>query len=287
VGNFSATFQVTDSLNVTAVTPNLNLVIASPVGISTSSLASGNVGTAYSVTLVASGGTSPYTWALSAGTLPAGLTLNATTGKISGSPSASGTSNLTVKVTDNKGAIATKSLSLTINTSAVLGISTSSLASGTINKSYSTTLAETGGASPYTWTLAGGSLPPGLTLSPAGIISGIPTATGTYTATIKVTDKNVVTASKSLSLTIKASTSGTSVDIKGTIGAINTASKYITVGGVNIYYNSTTSMLLNTDAAKITTTGSIPAGVIVGMAIQGKGNKDTAGKISASSLEFN
>ncbi|MGA8730703.1 MAG: Ig domain-containing protein, partial [Terracidiphilus sp.] len=61
---------------------------AKSLSITTTSLPSGQVGTAYSATLAATGGTSPYAWSLTSGTLPAGLTLNAATGAISGTPTA-------------------------------------------------------------------------------------------------------------------------------------------------------------------------------------------------------
>ncbi|MGY3909028.1 Ig domain-containing protein, partial [Aeromonas bestiarum] len=67
---------------------------------SPTTLSNGTVGTSYSATLTASGGTAPYTYAITAGSLPAGLSLNTSTGAISGTPSASGTSNLTVTATD-------------------------------------------------------------------------------------------------------------------------------------------------------------------------------------------
>ena len=72
-----------------------------PVTITTSSLPNGTVGTAYSATLSASGGTTPYTWSISAGSLPAGLTLNASTGAITGTPTTAGTFSFTAKVTDS------------------------------------------------------------------------------------------------------------------------------------------------------------------------------------------
>ena len=67
-------------------------------------------------------------------------------------------------------------------------ITTTTLPPGTVHVPYSATLAAVGGTAPYTWTLAGGSLPPGLVLSPSGTITGTPTVSGTFTFTIKVTD---------------------------------------------------------------------------------------------------
>jgi hypothetical protein len=70
--------------------------------ITTTLLASGQVGTAYSQTLTATGGTTPYTWTLTSGTLPSGLTLNSSTGLISGTPTAAANATaLTFKVTDS------------------------------------------------------------------------------------------------------------------------------------------------------------------------------------------
>src|ERR1017187_10489063 len=97
------TFKVTDSGSPakTATTTNLTLTIASAtLTITTASLASGQVNVAYSLTLAATGGTGTYTWQLTAGTLPAGLSLNATTGLISGTPTTQVTATaLTFKVT--------------------------------------------------------------------------------------------------------------------------------------------------------------------------------------------
>jgi hypothetical protein len=84
-----------------------------PLSISTSSLPSGKVGAAYSATLAASGGTTPYTWSVSSGQVPGGLKL-ASSGTISGIPTTAGTSSFTVKVTDGSGVSATKSLSIAI-----------------------------------------------------------------------------------------------------------------------------------------------------------------------------
>ena len=82
-------------------TKTLTITVVSPLSISTSSLPAGAVGTAYTATLQAAGGTSPYTWAVTTGTLPAGLTLAGSTGVISGTPTAAGTSTLTFTVTDS------------------------------------------------------------------------------------------------------------------------------------------------------------------------------------------
>ncbi|HEY1215778.1 MAG TPA: DUF4082 domain-containing protein, partial [Bryobacteraceae bacterium] len=100
------------------VTGSTTLTVqAAPLAITTTSLPSGTVGASYSATLTATGGTSPYTWSISSGSLPIGLTLNATTGGISGTPSTAGTVNFTVQAADSATPQATtsKALSIVIN----------------------------------------------------------------------------------------------------------------------------------------------------------------------------
>jgi hypothetical protein len=106
-------FQTSGVQKVTVVnsggTSNaLNFTVVAPLTITTASLPGGTVATAYSATLAATGGTSPYTWSLSAGTLPAGLTLSQSTGVISGTPTAAGTASITVQCVDSTGTLAIK-----------------------------------------------------------------------------------------------------------------------------------------------------------------------------------
>ena len=85
------------------------------ITLSPATLPDGNVGSAYNQTIVATGGTAPYTYAVSSGTLPSGLTLDSATGVISGTPDTAGTSNFNITATDNVGCTGTKSYSITIN----------------------------------------------------------------------------------------------------------------------------------------------------------------------------
>jgi hypothetical protein len=87
--------------------------ISAPLTITTSTLPNGTLGVSYSQTLVATGGTVPYTWSSISGILPSGLTLNAS-GVISGTPTTiTGPISITYKVTDNVGATTTKIISIT------------------------------------------------------------------------------------------------------------------------------------------------------------------------------
>ena len=94
-----------------------NNSINAALQITTTSLPNGNPGISYSVTLAATGGLTPYSWAITQGALPNGLTLNATSGVISGTPAGPGTSSFTVQVSDSEtpAATATAGLSIVIN----------------------------------------------------------------------------------------------------------------------------------------------------------------------------
>ncbi len=194
----------TVSISVGAAPANVTALI-----VNTSSLPSGTIGTGYSASLQASGGTAPYTWSFVSGNFPGGLSLNPSTGTISGTPTAIGTVSLTVAVADSSSPVQTKSVTLSITIAPQgLAIATSALPSGTVGTAYSTVLQATGGASPYTWSVSG-SLPAGLSLaSSTGIISGTPTAAGTanLTATVADAENPAQTKSVTLSLVVVPST---------------------------------------------------------------------------------
>ena len=161
------------------------------LGISPSTAPSGTVGFAYSLALSASGGQAPYAWSVSAGTLPGGLSLNASTGMLSGVPAASGSSNFTVQATDSSVPVRTGSMPLTVIVNAQLAFSISSLPDAAVSVPYNTTASVSGGAAPYTWSIVSGSLPPGLSLNSAtGAITGTPTTAGGYGLGLKVTDSS-------------------------------------------------------------------------------------------------
>jgi hypothetical protein len=175
--------------------------------ITTTSLPAGQVGTGYSASVTASGGTAPLSWSLSSGTLPRGLNLAASTGAISGTPTAaaSGAIGFTVKDSSSPAQSATASLNLTVS-AASLVVTTSSLPSGRIGSTYTATLVATGGTPPLTWAVTSGSLPAGLSLDGAtGTVTGTPTAIANQTPlTFKVQDSSspALTASANLTLNV-------------------------------------------------------------------------------------
>jgi len=245
-GTSSFTARVTDNVGATA-TQALSIVGNAAPSITTSSLPNGNVGASYNQTMAATGGTAPLTWAISSGSLPAGLSLVASTGAITGTPTASGTSNFTARVTDNVGATATKALSIVVTST--LAITTSSLPATTVGATYNQTLAATGGATPYTWAISSGSLPSGLSLvAGTGAITGTPSASGTSNFTARVTDNVSATATQALSIVVNA--------------AISVTTSSLPADTVGIAYNQTLAATGGTGALTWSiSSGSLPAGL--------------------------
>jgi hypothetical protein len=191
---------------------------ATTLVIGTSSLPDGVVGVDYNATLNAYGGTALYNWSFESGELPPGLSLSGG-GLISGTPTTAGTYHFIVRVDDSSGQFDTQQYSIIINPTSSpqpLQITTISLPNGVQGYWYGATLEATGGVYPRTWSLASGSLPPGLGLDSGGVISGTPTATDTFSFTVRVTDKNGTTATQLLSITIAAHTT-TYYTISGTV----------------------------------------------------------------------
>ena len=200
-----------DSNNVSAPAPPAE---PGALAIATSSLPSGNVGIFYDITLAPAGGNAPYTWSLSSGSLPNGLTL-ASSGRISGTPATVQTTSPTFRLQDSSvptAEIVTKQLPMSITAVPQPTITTPSpLPNGIVNQVYSsTTLTVVGGTPPYTWsTVVTPPLPAGLTFNAAThTISGTPTATeSNVTHTFSVADSffpTPQTVSKGLALTVSA-----------------------------------------------------------------------------------
>ncbi len=176
--------------------------------VSTASLPAGQVGTLYSVQLQSTGGTPPVSW--TASSLPPGLTVT-TGGLISGTPTTAGSAAVTVTGTDSGSPAQTASatLSLTIASAptpppAALTVSTASLPAGQVGTLYSVQLQSTGGTPPVSWTAS--SLPPGLTVTTGGLISGTPTTAGSAAVTVTGTDSGspAQSASATFNITIAA-----------------------------------------------------------------------------------
>jgi hypothetical protein len=256
-GTFTFTATVSDSSNpVQTKSVSLTLTIASTqLTIASSKLAAGTEGTAYSQSLQASGGTPGYTWSIASGTLPSGLTLAGGSGAISGTPTASGTSTVTVSVSDSSRPVQTKSATLSITVAGTtLSIVTSSLAAGTNGAAYSATLQASGGKPGYTWSVTSGSLPAGLSVAAgSGVISGTLKASGTSTFTVRVSDSSSPVQTKSATLSIAATAAGPALAItSSTLAAATVGTAYtqtLTASGGTLPYTWST------------TSGTLPAGL--------------------------
>jgi hypothetical protein len=202
----SSTSTRTGTLTVAAKTFTVTQSGIGPPTIMTNSpLPSGTVGAAYSQTLQAAGGSTPYTWSTAGGSFPPGLSLNSSTGVISGTPTTASTYYFRVRVTGSNALFSEMVFSLTINSGPTTPTitTTSPMASGTVGTVYSQTLQATGGSTPYSWTVTGSSLPAGLSLnSSTGVISGTPTAANTFYFRVRVTGSNALFSEMIFSLTI-------------------------------------------------------------------------------------
>ncbi len=208
------------------------------LSVSTTSLASGQVGKPYSATLTASGGTPPLSWSITSGTLPAGLSLNASTGAITGTPTASANATaLTFKVADSGNPAQSKMAALTLSViPAVISVAISPQAAGiTISQSLSLS-ATTNDYAGVRWSISpsGGVFSPTQSQSGANVTLAAPGSAGAYT----VTATSITDASQSSSIAL---------------GVTN-------LSGVLTYHNDTARDGLNGQEYALTTTNVNTAG---------------------------
>ncbi len=199
IGGYDVNFKGTTSFLNIAVNPSsgtLDIVCASPPD--------GIEGIAYTHTFPASGGTPPYSFAITVGALPNGLTLDAATGIVSGTPTLAGVFPFTIEVTDSVLATASVPCSITIApATATLTIICDSPPAGNKFQTYVHTFPATGGLPPYSFAITSGALPDGLTLdTSSGIVGGLPTMLGVFNFRIQVTDSLAQTAFVDCSITI-------------------------------------------------------------------------------------
>jgi len=213
--NTTVTITATSVANTT-ITASESITVDALLAIATTSLPFATKGVAYFGVVSATGSAGPFTWALSAGNLPVGLSLSSSTTDsvtISGTPTVVGTSDFTIEVTAG-GFSVSQSLKLAVNPPPPLSVATSSLATGTVGLAYKQTLQAASGTPPFTWSVTTGSLPAGLSLSAEGAISGTPTSAGTSSFTVQVLDSTTPVAqmaTASLSIIIRPNTTNASL----------------------------------------------------------------------------
>ena len=188
-GTFTFAVQVTDSS-----TPPLqgskmfSLTVSAPsLTITTVGSSNGTVGVAFSQSYTVVGGTAPYTWKITSGTVP-GLTFNANASPVtlSGTPTQQGSFTITLQATDANGAPGTRTFTITMAAGPLKITSANQLPAGTLGSAYSFSMAAVGGTPPYTWSATG--LPSGLSINGTGLISGTISAAGTLSFVVKVAD---------------------------------------------------------------------------------------------------
>jgi|GEM_PF-368800 len=190
----------------------VSIIIASPtLTLSGGVQPPGQIGVAYSRVLTTSGGTAPYTYAVTAGALPVGISLDAD-GTLSGSPTAGGTFSFTITATDSStgtGPFSVSAVHDLIIAAPTLVVTPAALPDAVTAQPYSQAFSTTGGVAPYSYAVTAGALPAGLTLSSAGVLSGTPTQGGSFAFTVTATDASTgagpYSASQATTLTVTAS----------------------------------------------------------------------------------
>jgi Ice-binding-like/Putative Ig domain/IPTL-CTERM motif len=150
----------------------------------------GHVGVAYSQQITASGGTGPYTFTVVSGSLPAGMTLSSG-GLLSGTPTTVGFPPIAIAATDGNGCPGVIPFVMAPSANCpTITFSPPTLPIGNVGVAYRQQITASGGLTPYTFSVVGGTLPAGLTLSSGGLLSGTPTTLGASPVTIEASDEN-------------------------------------------------------------------------------------------------
>jgi large repetitive protein len=244
-GGYSFTIQLADSDSPTPETATkvFAITINDPLAIGTTSpLPNGEVSILYNRTITASGGSGSYTWSIVSITPTTGFSPSiSTSGVLSGTPTLAGSYNVIVRATDSANPSHTISKAFAI--SIALHVTTSSpLNDGYVGTTYNQTLSATGGGTGATYTWSGSSLPTGLTVSPAGVISGTPTTAGTYNITANVVDNHSHSGTTTLQLTIyNALNITTSSPLPNGYVGVNYNQSFTAIGGVSPYTWARTS----------------------------------------------
>ena len=277
-GTVNFTVQVKDSSSVSPQTNSkaMSIVINLPTApqITTTTLPADVEGTAYNQPLALTGGLAPFTYSISAGALPAGLSINGATGAITGTPTGpNGTASFTVKVADSSNPVqsATQPLSIAVNLPPAPSITTLSLPSDVEFTAYNQTVAATGGLAPLTYSVSVGSLPPGLSINAGtGAITGTPTGpSGTANFTVKVVDKSnpVQSASQPLSIAVNLPPAPaiTTTTLPGVVEFANYSQNIAATGFGTLTYSVSAGTLpagltLNSSTGKITGAPTGPNG---------------------------
>jgi uncharacterized repeat protein (TIGR01451 family) len=243
-GTFRFGITVTDVNECTASQDYVVTITCPPVALSPAVLPPASQGVAYNQAIsVLSGVPGQYTFSVAPGP-PPGLTLSPA-GVLSGVPGSTGSFAFTVTATDAFGCVT--SHPYTLGVCAALAVSPAALAPATIGASYGQTLSASGGTAPYGFAVTNGAVPPGLTLSNAGLLSGTPTTAGSFTFTVTATDSNGCTGAMTYTLAPCA------------VLAITPAS--LPNGSIGLAYSETLTVTGGTAPYAFAAPGSLPPGL--------------------------
>lgn len=185
-GTYTFTVQAQDYTIPQTATMDVTIVVDTHLAITKSTLKNGGQNQVYSDSFTAVNGTSPFQWSIS-GNFPPGLSLDPASGQVTGTPTAFGGFAYAISVSDSSSPVQTDSAQGILNIAQQLQI-VGTLPPAYIGVPYDSSLVAIGGTFPYTWSVASGSLPPGLSLTAGGFIVGAATQLGAFNFTLQVTD---------------------------------------------------------------------------------------------------
>jgi hypothetical protein len=185
---------------------NLQIIVTpGPPVIETTGPLQAIAGTAFSYPLTVAGGTPPYIWSITSGSLPSGLNLDSQTGLLSGTPATAGSATFTTQVTDAASRTAQKSLSITVapSTTLPLKLNLAATIQAVKGEPFTYQPEATGGTPPYIWSITAGALPAELALNAGtGAVTGTPSVSGDFNVTLTVRDQRNESATGSMQIKV-------------------------------------------------------------------------------------
>jgi len=270
-GTFVFTNTATDTYGCSGSQIYTVMVSCATITLSPASLPAGSIAVVYSNNITAVGGNGGYTFTVSSGSLPVGLSLSSG-GVLTGTSTTTGTANFDVTATDAFGCTGVNSYSISINCSTIT-IAPASLPPGVVTSNYTATISASGGNGPYTFTNIIGSLPAGLSLASNGNITGSP-AGGSATFTVQATDASGCTATKSYTISVGVLGSIPGLTVNTPKDKTDVTSATITVEGkVNANPNGLAQILVHGGSGYTTATikSNTPVAIVftnTGVALQ-------------------
>ncbi|TVP43885.1 MAG: hypothetical protein EA350_12770 [Gemmatimonadales bacterium] len=232
-GTSSFRIRATDAGGRTA-TADLTISVVQALALHTGTLPDGVVDSAYSVQLQAVGGRGTRTWSVTGGEAASWLSVSSA-GQLSGAPPASGASTVTVAVADESGQQTTRNFGIVVLDP--VGVAEITLPTVTQGRVYATQLVATGGDGVYTWGLAGGVLPAGISLGPAGNLTGTSGEAGTFTFTARVVDRGNRSATRTLTLRVEPAPTIQTTSLPPGVPGVPYAAQLVATGGSTATYS--------------------------------------------------